>query len=275
MTNYIRVIMYLRMDLSNMAEVLLTNNINVHYKVTGEGHPIVLLHGWGCTLDIFASLQQMLERHFKVYSLDFPGFGKSQEPDTVWGVEDYTAMFENFTKELNIENPILLGHSFGGRVSILYASRNKTHKVILVDAAGVKPSRSLKYYLKVYSFKLYKKLLPFFIGKRKAEQKIEAYRNKAGSSDYNAASGIMRQVLVKVVNEDLRHVMPSIEAPTLLLWGENDTATPVKDAQIMNKLIKDSGLVVFKNAGHYSFLDDPYGFSAVLNSFLEKDKCSN
>ncbi|NDV69499.1 alpha/beta fold hydrolase [Dysgonomonas sp. 25] len=255
-----------------MTKTISINGVNVRYKETGEGQPIVLLHGWGCSLDIFARMQKMLEHDFKVYSLDFPGFGQSDEPPVAWGMEEYTQLFESFVRELKIENPILLGHSFGGRVSIIYASRNKVHKVVLVDAAGVKPSRSLKYYLKVYSFKLYKKLLPLLVGKRKANQKIEAYRNKAGSSDYNSASPMMKKVLIKVVNEDLRHFMPKIEAPTLLLWGENDTATPVKDAQKMEKLIKGSGLVVFKGAGHYSFLDAAFQFDAVLNSFLEKDK---
>lgn len=255
-----------------MSELISINGLKVHYKVTGEGRPVVLLHGWGCTLDIFASMQKMLEQDFKVYSLDFPGFGKSEEPRVAWGMEEYTQWFESFVKELNIENPILLGHSFGGRVSIMYAARNQVHKVVLVDAAGVKPSRSFKYYFKVYSFKLSKKLLPILVGKKKAQQKIEAARNKAGSSDYNAASPVMKQVLVKVVNDDLRRFMPDIKAPTLLIYCENDTATPVKDAEKMNKLIKDSGLVVFKNAGHYSFLDQPYQFNAVLNSFLEKDK---
>lgn len=255
-----------------MTDDISIEGVTIHYKVTGEGQPIILLHGWGCTLKIFSSMHKILEQDFKVYAIDFPGFGKSMPPVSVWGVEEYTVMLEKFIRILNIENPILLGHSFGGRVSILYSSRNKTHKVVLVDAAGVKPSRSLKYYLKVYSFKIYKKLLPFLIGKEKASKKIEAKRNKAGSSDYNAAQGIMKQVLIKVVNEDLCHVMPSIKASTLLIWGENDTATPVKDALKINKLIKDSGLVVFKGAGHYSFLDQPYQFMAVLNSFLEEDK---
>ena len=244
----------------------------VSYKVSGEGADIVLLHGWGCDLTIFDKIHENLAENFRVYSVDFPGFGKSEAPKEVWGVEKYTLFTEKLLNRLNIENPILLGHSFGGRVSILYASRNPVRKLILADSAGVKPKRKLKYYLKVYSFKAMKKILPLVVGKKKANEKINNYRKKAGSADYNNAPGIMQKILVKVVNEDLKKEMPKIKSPTLLMWGENDTATPVRDARIMEKLIKGSGLVVFKNAGHYAFIDKQYEFLIVLNNFLEKDK---
>jgi len=257
-----------------MRDYVTLNGVRLHYKVTGEGRNVIVLHGWGCSIETVRSICQLLENDFRVYALDFPGFGKSSEPSSVWGSEEYTAIVEAFVGELQIDDPILIGHSHGGRVSILYASRNKTRKVILIDAAGVKPKRNIDYYLKVYSYKLAKKLAPILLGKEKARQKLEAYRKKKGSADYNAASGIMRQILVKLVNEDLRQVMHHIKAPTLLIWGENDTDTPLRSARIMKKKIKGSGLVVLKNAGHYSFLDDFYTFKAVLNSFLEKDKRS-
>lgn len=255
-----------------MTDNIIIKDIVLHYKVTGKGADVILLHGWGCTHDIFRSLHAALEKNFKVYALDFPGFGESTVPPVVWGVEDYTRMLEIFIREQGIENPILLGHSFGGRVALLYSSRNPVRKVILADAAGIRPRRSVEYYVKVYSYKLYKKILPLLVGRKKAEQQLEAYRKKAGSEDYRNVSGMMRNIFVKVVNEDLRHVMPRIAAPVLLIWGENDTATPVGDAKMMNKRIKDSGLVVFKNAGHYSFLDKPYDFMAVIDSFLSDDR---
>lgn len=184
------------------------------------------------------------------------------------GCRGYTQLIEQFVKAENIENPILLGHSFGGRVGILYSSRNKVNKLILVDAAGVKPRRSLKYYFKVYTYKLGKKLMPLIYGKERAQQRIDAMRAKRGSSDYNNASPMMRAILSKVVNEDLKDKMPLIKAPTLLIWGENDTATPLRDANIMERLIPNAGLVSFPGCGHYSFLDNPFQFAAVLRSFL-------
>ena len=246
------------------------NGLDFHYTVQGSGSPIVLMHGWGCNLTTLASIETVAAENHTVYNVDFPGFGKSEEPSEVWGVEKYTQLIEAFIKLENIENPILLGHSFGGRVGILYSSRNKVKKLILVDAAGVKPRRSLKYYFKVYTYKIGKRLMPLIYGKKGAQKRIEDMRAKRGSSDYNNASPMMRAILSKVVNEDLKYCMPKITAPTLLIWGENDTATPLRDAQIMGKLIPDAGLVSFPGCGHYSFLDNPFQFAAVLRSFIKE-----
>lgn len=246
------------------------NGLNFHYTVVGSGSPVVLMHGWGCNSTTLASIEKVAVESHTVYNVDFPGFGSSQEPSEVWGVEKYTQLIEAFIKLENIENPILLGHSFGGRVGILYSSRNKVKKLILVDAAGVKPRRSLKYYFKVYTYKIGKRLMPLIYGKKGAQKRIEDMRAKRGSSDYNNASPMMRAILSKVVNEDLKYCMPKITAPTLLIWGENDTATPLRDAQIMEKLIPDAGLVSFPGCGHYSFLDNPFQFAAVLRSFIKE-----
>lgn len=246
------------------------NGLNFHYTVEGSGSPVILMHGWGCNLTTLASVEKIAVENHTVYNVDFPGFGQSQEPSEVWGVEKYTQLIEELVKVENIENPILLGHSFGGRVGILYSSRNQVKKLILVDAAGVKPRRSLKYYLKVYSFKISKRLMPLIYGKEGAQKRIEEARTKRGSSDYNNATPMMRAILSKVVNEDLKYCMPQIKAPTLLIWGENDTATPLRDAQTMEKLIPDAGLVSFPGCGHYSFLDNPIQFAAVLRSFLKE-----
>jgi pimeloyl-ACP methyl ester carboxylesterase len=247
------------------------NGIRLHYEDCGEGHPILLLHGWGCNATTFNAIRPFLEARFRVLTVDFAGFGQSDEPSEVWGVEEYTRSIEALAQAEGVENPILIGHSFGGRVSIVYASRNKVQKVMLVDAAGVKPKRSLTYYRKVYTFKLIKRLLPLFVGKARAEKIIEQRRAKAGSSDYSQASPKMRAILSKVVNEDLCHLMPKIAAPTLLFWGENDTATPLADAKKMEKLIPDAGLVTVAGAGHYAFLENTPLFLRVAKSFLAKE----
>lgn len=254
-----------------MDKNVLIDGVDFHYTVEGDGAPIILMHGWGCNHSTLASIAKILLPKMKVYNVDFPGFGLSSEPETVWGVEEYTRLIEKFVEKEGIVSPILLGHSFGGRVGLLYSSRNDVKKLILVDAAGVKPTRSLKYYIKVYSYKAIKHLLPLIFGKRKGNELLDKYRGKSGSSDYNSSTPKMRAILSKVVNEDLKSVMPYIKCSTLLIWGKNDTATPLKDAQIMEKLIPDSGLVAFDGVGHYSFLENPYQFAAVIKSFLKKE----
>ena len=230
-----------------------------------------LLHGWGCNHEIFKSIQTVLSAGYTTYNFDFPGFGASDEPDTIWGVEEYTRMVEQFAKDNGIESPALIGHSFGGRVSILYSSRNATSRIVLVDAAGIKPKRSFSYYRKVYTFKFIKWLCNTLLPKKVAQSIIERRRKGAGSSDYNNASPMMRAILSKVVNEDLTAQLPNIKAPTLLFWGNLDTATPLSDAKTMEKLIPDAGLVVAHGTGHFSFLENPGLFTAVIKKFFKID----
>ncbi len=196
------------------------DGLSVRMEVTGEGRPLILMHGWGCDHTTVRSIAATAAQTHTVYNIDFPGFGSSQEPSEVWGVERYTRMVEELARKENLESPVLVGHSFGGRVAILYASRNKADKVVLVDAAGIKPKRSLKYYLKVYSFKAGKRFWELLLGKEKAGARIDAMRARQGSSDYAGASPMMRSILSKVVNEDLTDRLPLISAPTLLIWGE-------------------------------------------------------
>ena len=243
--------------------------VRVAMEVTGSGRPLILMHGWGCDHSTVRSIAATAALTHTVYNIDFPGFGASEEPAEVWGVERYTRLIEALVKSEKLESPVLVGHSFGGRVAILFASRNKADKVILVDAAGIKPRRTLKYYLKVYSFKAGKKFWELILGKGKAQARIDRMRARRGSSDYAGASPMMRRILSKVVNEDLTDRLPLISAPALLIWGENDTATPLSDAKKMARLIPDSGLVSFPGCGHYSFLDNPGQFRAVLSSFLK------
>lgn len=251
-----------------MTNVIEIDGTELHYTRQGSGSPMIIMHGWGCDHTTVASIAAVASKFHTVYSIDFPGFGESPEPDEVWGVDRYTRLVEGMASTLGLENPVLVGHSFGGRVGILFASRNSVSKLILVDAAGVKPRRSLRYYLKVYGFKLGRKLTNLIYGKEKAAEIIERKRQRSASADYAKASPMMRRILSRVVNEDLCRYMPQIKAPTLLIWGENDTATPLRDAKKMEQLIPDAGLVSFPGCGHFSFLDNPRQFAAVIESFL-------
>ncbi len=249
------------------------NGLQLHYELTGpeDGKPVLLMHGWGCDHTTVHSIANALNKRMKVYNIDLPGHGKSQEPPEAWGVEEFTTCMENFIRTLSISNPVLIGHSFGGRIAILMGSRHLLSKIVLVDAAGIKPKRHLKYYIKVYSFKTAKKILPLVFGKKIGSRMIDKWRGKAGSADYRNSSPVMRAVMSRCVNEDLSDRLPLIKASTLLIWGEKDTATPLSDAKKMERLIPDAGLVSWSDCGHYSFLDNPAGFRAVIQSFLFPD----
>jgi pimeloyl-ACP methyl ester carboxylesterase len=142
-------------------------------------------------------------------------------------------------------------------------------KIVLVNSAGLIPKRGPKYYIKVYSFKTMKFLYKVFFFWLKNEEKMEKFYKKFGSTDYKDSSGVMRKILVTVVNENLLPLLNKIEAPTLLIWGDKDTATPLYMGKTMEKEIKDSGLVVLEGTGHYSYLDDYQRFTVILRNFLQ------
>lgn len=260
---------YKQKRLIQLEKDIIIDGQKLHYEESGDGKPLILMHGWGCNLATVRSIAATASLNRKVYNIDMPGFGQSPEPSTVWGVGDYADIIEKFITRMNIGRPILAGHSFGGRVAIMLASRGVgLDSLILIDSAGVKPHRKLSYYFKIYSFKASKAMMKLFMSKDAYEKRLEKIRKSRGSADYANSSPAMRAIMSKVVNEDLTPLLPSIKIPTLLIWGENDSATPIADAKKMERLIPDAGLVSFPNCGHYSFLDNPGQFKAVLLSFL-------
>ena len=253
-----------------MKKTISIDGLNLTYEESGDCNnpPVLLMHGWGCDHSTVKYIADSISDKRRVINIDLPGHGESDEPSEIWGVEEFTVLIEKLISELKLINPAVIGHSFGGRVGIILASRNKIEKLVLVDAAGIKPKRKPKYYIKVYSYKFIKRLITAIYPKEKAEKKISDLQAKRGSADYKNSSPVMRGIMSKCVNQDLKKYMPLIKTPTLLMWGENDTATPLSDALIMEKLIPDAGLVNFKGCGHYSFLDDPVLFRKVLKQFI-------
>lgn len=251
------------------------NGIKINYEQQGEGELIVLLHGWGSNIKLFANLIELLSKKYMVVAMDMPGFGESEEPPSAWCVDDYARFVIDFLSDYDTKRVMLLGHSFGGRVIIKLNSRNdlpfEITKVILVDSAGILPPKTNKKSFRTYYYKAGKAILSTGIAQKIAPDALENFRKKMGSADYAAASPLMRQVLVKTVNEDLEPLLPNIKCPTLLVWGVNDTATPLSDGEKMEKLIPDAGLVKLENAGHYSFLEQQYTFNKVMCSFMKID----
>lgn len=244
--------------------------VTLSYSTEGSGpQPVIVMHGWGCSADIMAiPATAALCAATTVYNLDLPGFGDSSEPATAWTLDRYMEMLRTFVERHCPSAPILIGHSFGGRIAIKYAAAYPTRALILIDAAGIKPRHGLKYYVKVYSFKAAKRILPYLVGRRRADIIVERWRGRAGSSDYRQATAVMRATMSLAIGEDLTPLLPSIPCPTLLIWGEADTATPMRDARLMEARIPDAGLVSYPGAGHFSFAERPAQVSAVIQSFI-------
>lgn len=250
--------------------ILNIDGLDINYIIEGEGKDLIVLHGWGCNIDTVMPIINILKEKYRVYALDLPGFGKSQEPKNALNSFDYVEVIRKFMDYKGITKATFVGHSFGGKLSIIMGAHYplEVDKLVLIDSAGLIPKRSLKYYFKVYSFKtlrfIYKRLF-FWI---KDEKKMEKFYKKFGSDDYRDSSGIMRKIFVTVVNENLKALLKNIKASTLIIWGDKDMATPLYMANTMEREIPDSGLVVLEGTGHYSYLDDYYKFGLILKAFL-------
>lgn len=231
----------------------------MNYIKKGSGKDLILLHGWGCNLHVFDELSDYFSKYFTVWSIDLPGFGESKIDEELT-IEEYSYLLEDFFLEHEIESPIILGHSFGGRVAIKYASTNYCHKLILVSSAGIK-----RFNPKVYSYKVKKT----FYKALRMNKKVEKLRNKYASNDYKNANQVLRETLKLAVNHDQRKDLSKITCETLLIWGEKDKDTPIKDGILMKRLIKDSELIKIEDAGHYSFLEKKHDFKLILFSFLK------
>lgn len=234
-------------------------NMNVNYIQYGSetGKDIVLLHGWGQNIEMMMPLGDNLP-DYHITILDFPGFGESDKPTKSLTIYEYLEILEELLDELKIKKPILMGHSFGGRVAILYASRNAVEKVVLFGAPCVRHERKST---KENILKTVKKL--------PGMNKIGEYAKKyIGSADYRNASPIMRETLVNVINEDLSNYAKKIQCPTLLIWGTNDTEAPIEEARELEALLVDGGLVELPGLSHYAYLEALPQVINILCNFL-------
>ncbi len=244
----------------------------VCYLAGGAGWPVLLLHGWGCSSETMLPVFRHLMPNFRVYDFDLPGFGISPEPPAAWDTNAYAAMLAAFIADTCDKPPIIIGHSFGGRLALRLAAQQIPHKMILTGCAGLPPHRGPDYYAKVYSYKTAKKLLSLPGLAAHKEKLLQNARAKSGSADYRNASDVMRAVFVKTVNEDQTANLPKVAAPTILFWGENDTATPLSDGEKMAKQMQDAALIVKKGGTHFAFLEFLPEFLAIADNFLQPEK---
>jgi len=238
---------------------LKVKNVDVNYIQYGDGKKdILLLHGWGQNIQMMQPVGDRFADKFRITILDFPGFGESSEPEVVWDISDYANMLEEFVKKTGIKKPIIIAHSFGGRVAIRYSAYNPIEKLVLFGSPCIKVKQNLS--LSVRILKGLKKLP----GMDAFGEKMKKY---IGSRDYKAASPTMRKILVEVVNEDLSKYARAIEQPTLLIWGEYDTEAPVRDAKELEKIMIDAALIVLPGT-HYAYLENINQVCNILDNFF-------
>lgn len=216
-------------------------NISVNYKIEGAGKPILILHGWGSSSVSWLKVQGMLaEKGYQVIVPDLPGFGQTPAPPAVWGVEEYAEFVKEFTEKLGLQKFMLIGHSFGGQTAVQFATTHpeKTEKLVLVAAAAVRHEPGLK----AKTSASIAGILP------KPVKKALSFARPR--SDYGKAQGIMKDIMKKVIRQDVSLQLPKITMPTLIIWGDEDKETPVRDAYVMEELIPNSKLEIIPGGKH-------------------------
>ena len=234
--------------------------ININYERLGNkrGQPLVLLHGWGQNIQMMKMIGEKYPKN-DVVIVDFPGHGKSDEPKELWTLDDFTDMVHELLKSLKIKKPILIGHSFGGKVALIYASKYDVKKLILFGSP-FKIKKNPKS-LKVKILKAIKNL--------PGMEKVAEYAKKhMGSEDYRNASPIMRDILVNHVNTDITEKVKKIICPTIIIWGDNDQAVPIADAYELSNYIKDSAVIKYDGCTHYAYLERLGQTISIIDSFI-------
>jgi pimeloyl-ACP methyl ester carboxylesterase len=239
-------------------------------RVEGSGPPIVLLHGWGASNELFGPVIESLRGRFRLIAPDFPGFGGTEPPPKGWASADYAEWVSRLLDDLGVRRCAVIGHSHGGRVAIRFAADypDRVVALVLASSAGIKPEPTLRSRARVRAFKLFRRAAESPLAPARLRRSIRERVAQAGSADYRAATGTVRESLVRVVNEDSRPLLPRIRVPALLVWGDRDEDTPLSDARLMEHLIPDAGLVIFEGAGHYAYLEQSGRFCRIVDTFL-------
>lgn len=245
------------------------DRVRAFCRVQGSGPPVLLLHGWGADGASLQPLTAHLAARYRTIVPDLPGFGASALPPSDWGVPDYAEWVERLLARLGVARTILLGHSFGGRLGLWLAVERPAlvDRLILIDAAGLRPPPSVRRAAVARLSKLGRTAAALPGAGALVERWRARWQRALGAEDY-ANAGPLRGTFVKVVQQDLRPLLPRVQAPTLLIWGSADTDTPLSDGETMARLIPDARLRVLVGAGHYAYLERPAETCAAIDEFL-------
>ena len=249
-----------------------TEDLSCFYQVFGDGEKnIIILPGWGETRESFNYLIDYFKSDYKIYIIDYPGFGNSPFPKKDLQIYDYATLIIDFLNDLEIHNPIIISHSFGGRLAILLNGyyNVKFDKIIMMASAGIKPRRTLYSICRTYLYKGLKKM-QVLLPKRKRMAYLQRLLNRFASSDYNSLDPKMMPTFRNVVNTDLSSHLKQMKSEVLLLSGKLDCDTPLSDGLKMNNKIKNSAIIIFPDCSHYLYLQQPNLTHKIIEEFIKE-----
>jgi pimeloyl-ACP methyl ester carboxylesterase len=240
---------------------------------TAQGKPsLVILHGWGLSQEKFKPLVDVLKHaHYDVYAPDFPGFGQSKMPDKPLTLGDYAVFLHEYIASLHLVKPVLIGHSFGGRVSLKYnyLYPNNVRALILTGTPGFTPVSRKKLVIYIALAKVGKWILSVPPLNLIKDSMRKWYYYVVGAREYLKASEVMRETFKNIVQEKLETPMKANTAPTLLLWGENDYITPTRIPKQMHAVMPHAKFTIVPNADHGLPYKQPQVFAKYVQSFIQ------
>ncbi len=249
---------------------IIVQNLATEYRDEGEGPVMLLLHGWKDSLYTFDDLMPSLLARWRVVRLDLPGFGESEAPGGAWNLDDYIHFVNEFIQKLNLQVDVLAGHSFGGRIAIKGQAVKlfKANKLVLIAPAGIARKQKLrksilKVMAKIGGFLA--DIPPLILWRQEIRKKMY---NLIGSDYLNA--GPLRGTFLKIIAEDLSVKARDITVPTLIIWGANDTQTPLADGQKLSRLVSGSEFKVINGAGHFVHREKHQEVAKLIEDFYDK-----
>ena len=243
------------------------NGLSVYYEEYGpqDAPAVLVLPGWMAKASLYRIIPDTISSSYRVILLDLPGFkGDTPEPPAAWDLDGFIDFTIAFIQSMGLTSLTLVGHSFGGRIIIKMMNRPAlpfdTERIVLIDSAGIRHELSAGARRRQRFFKIARRFM--------SKEMVERYKEKHGSADYRAASPLMRDCMVKAINEDLSGLLSGIRPEVLLIWGTADTATPISDGEQMERTIPNAGLARIAGAGHFPFSDEPAIFRNILISYF-------
>jgi len=239
------------------------------YNKAGRGNVVILLHGWGSSSQSWFPVYKILKKSYTVYALDLPGFGNSPLPILPWDITDYANYLNEFIMKSSLQNVCLIGHSFGGHIALKIASENPTYlrKLVLIDSAGIRNPDGLRNLGLLLAAKVGGAAFSLPMLRNYRDSMRTKFYEGTGINDFNRAS-ILQEIFTKVVADDVRAYLHSINIPTLIIWGNKDRTTPLAHGKIMRKLIHNASLSVLQGCSHFAYLEKPDVLSQMIRTFF-------
>lgn len=235
-----------------------------YFTKTGQGRDVVFLHGWMQDRHAWDTVISALGNHYTSWALDLPGFGQNPRPKSTWNPRHYAKWVLDFIKQNNIKNPLILGHSFGGRVAIELANMDIPNaRYVLYATPGLRQPLSR---FTTISQALYKSIKKRWLPLDKLPL-VTRIKDRFRSVDAKSAKS-MYDIFAASIDFNLVPTMTKMSAPTLLVWGENDAEVPLKIGLAMQNLIVNSEIMIIPRGTHFAHLEHPQLFAGLVRKFV-------